>query len=48
MELDLNKIIIATDFVKESAEELGYEMVDTLEQLLDEVTSLAMEKLEED
>ena len=46
--LDLNKILIATDFVQESAEALGYEMLDTLGQLLDEVDSLAMEKLEEE
>ena len=46
--LDLNKILIATDFIHESAEELGYEMLDTLGQLLYEVDSLAMEKLEEE
>ena len=48
MELDLNKIIIATDFVKESAEELGYEHSGTLGQLLDEVDALAMNTLEEE
>ena len=46
--LDLNKILIATDFVQESAEALGYEMLDTLGQLLDEVDSLAMNTLEEE
>ena len=46
--LDLNKILIATDFVQESAEALGYEMLDTLGQLLDEVDALAMNTLEEE
>ena len=48
MKLDLNKILIATDFIQESAEELGYEYLDTLGQLLDEVDSLAMNTLEEE
>ena len=48
MTLDLNKILIATDFVQESAEALGYEMLDTLGQLLDEVDALAMNTLEEE
>jgi len=48
MELDLNKILIATTFIQESAEELGYEYLDTLGQLLDEVDSLAMNTLEEE
>ena len=46
--LDLNKILIATDFIQESAKELGYECLDTLGQLLDEVDSLAMNTLEEE
>jgi hypothetical protein len=44
----LNKILIATDFIQESAEKLGYDYLDTLGQLLDEVDSLAMNKLEEE
>ena len=44
----LNKILIATDFIQESAEELGYEHSGTLGQLLDEVDTLAMNTLEED
>ena len=48
MTLDLNKILIATDFVQESAEKLGYEHSGTLGQLLDEVDALAMNTLEEE
>ena len=47
MKLDLNKILIATDFIQESAEELEYEHSGTLGQLLDEVDALAMATLEE-
>ena len=46
--LDLNKILIATDYIQESAEELGYEHSGTLGQLLDEVDALAMNTLEEE
>ena len=48
MELDLNKILIATDFIQESAEELGYEHSGTLGQLLDELSTLAVNILEEE
>ena len=46
--LDLNKILVATDFIQETAEELGYDNSGTLAQLLDEVDTLAMNTLEEE
>ena len=46
--MDLNKILNATDFIQESAEELGYENTGTLAQLLDEIDALAMQKLEDE
>ncbi len=46
--LDLNKILVATDFIQETAEELGYDNSGTLAQLLDEVDTLAMSILEEE
>ena len=48
MTMDLNKILNATDFIVESAEELGYENTGTLAQLLDEIDALAMQKLEDE
>ena len=48
MKLDLNKILVATDFIQEVAEELGYDNSGTLAQLLDEVDTLAMARLEDD
>ena len=48
MKLDLNKILTATDFIQESAEELGYDNTGTLAQLLDEIDALAMSTLDED
>jgi len=48
MKLDLNKILVATDFIKEVAEELGYDHSDTLAQLLDEIDTEAMNTLEEE
>ena len=48
MTMDLNKILNATDFIQESAEELGYENTGTLAQLLDEIVALAMQKLEDE
>ena len=48
MTMDLNKILNATDFIQESAEELGYENTGTLAQLLDEIDALAMQKLEDE
>tara|TARA_A100001388_G_scaffold74749_4_gene53133 strand:+ start:3497 stop:3670 length:174 start_codon:yes stop_codon:yes gene_type:complete len=48
MKMDLNKILNATDFIQESAEELGYENTGTLAQLLDEIDALAMQKLEDE
>ena len=46
--MDLNKILNATDFIQESAEELGYDNTGTLAQLLDEIDALAMQKLEDE
>ena len=48
IKMDLNKILNATDFIQESAEELGYENTGTLAQLLDEIDALAMQKLEDE
>ncbi len=45
--LDSNKILHATDIVAEASEELGYEHDGMLCQLLDELDSLVMEKLDE-
>jgi len=46
--LDPNKILHATDIVAEASEELGYENDGVLCQLLDELDSLVMEKLDEE
>ena len=43
-----NFIRMATDFIQETAEELGYENSGKLAQLLDEVDSLAMQKLDDE
>ena len=48
MKLDLDKILNATDFIQDVAQELGYEYTDTLRQLLDELDTEAMNTLEED
>tara|TARA_R100000458_G_scaffold3682_1_gene2997 strand:+ start:423 stop:575 length:153 start_codon:yes stop_codon:yes gene_type:complete len=48
MKLDLNKILVTTDYLQEVAEELGYENSGTLAQLLDEIDTLAMNTLEEE
>ena len=48
MKRNLNKILVATDFIKEIAKELNYDMYDMLEQCLDEVNSLAINLEEED
>jgi len=45
--LDSDKILHATDIVAEASEELGYEHDGMLCQLLDELDSLVMEKLDE-
>ena len=47
MKLDLNSILVATDFIKEVAKELGYPHSDTLAQLLDEVDTEAVNTLED-
>ena len=48
MKLDLNKILVTTDYIQEAAEELGYDNTGTLAQLLDEIDALAMNTLEEE
>ena len=48
MILDLNKILVATDFIKEVAEKLEYPHSDTLAQLLDEVDTEAVNQLDND
>ena len=48
MKLDLDKILNATDFIQEIAEEVGYDNTDTLAQLLDEVDTLALNTLDEE
>ena len=45
--LDSDKILRATDIVAEASEELGFEYDGMLCQLLDELDSLVMEKLDE-
>ena len=45
--LDPDKILRATDIVAEASEELGFEYDGMLCQLLDELDSLVMEKLDE-
>ena len=46
--LDLGKMLLTTDCLKEVADELGYEMADNLKDMLDELTTLAVNKLDED
>ena len=48
MKLDLDKILNATDYIQDVAQELGYEYTDNLRQLLDELDTKAMNTLEED
>lgn len=48
MKLDLNKIVVTTDYIKEVADELGYEMSDNLKELLDELSTLAVNTLDGD
>jgi len=48
MKLDLNKILIDTDFIKEVADQLNYEMSDNLKELLDELSTLAVNTLDKD
>jgi len=48
MKLDLNKILIDTDFIKEVADQLDYEMSDNLKELLDELSTLAVNTLDKD
>ena len=48
MKLDLNRILNATSFVYESAEELGLKDTGELAHLLDELDALAMQKLEDE
>ena len=45
--LDSDKILRATDIVAEASEELGFEHDGMLCQLLDELDSVVMEKLDE-
>ena len=45
--LNLDKIVITTDYLKEVAEQLGYEMSDNLKELLDELSTLAVNTLDE-
>ena len=44
---DLTKIMNATTFIMEVAEELDYEYQDMLKQCLDELDTLALNELEE-
>ena len=46
--LDLNEILASTDFIKEVAELLDYEMSENLKELLDELGTLAVNTLDED
>ena len=46
--LDLGKMLLTTDCLKEVAEELDYEMADNLKEMLDELTTLAINKLDGD
>lgn len=48
MKLDLNKILIDTDFIKKVADQLDYEMSDNLKELLDELSTLAVNTLDKD
>ena len=48
MKLDLDKILNATDYIQDVAQELGYENADALRQLLDELDTKALNTLEED
>jgi len=46
--IDVYKLTSSTDYVKETAKKLNYEMYDMLEQCLDEVDTLAVNLEEED
>lgn len=46
--LDLGKLLLTTDCLKEVADELGYEMADNLKEMLDELSTLAVNKLDGD
>ena len=46
--LNLDKIVITTDYLKEVADELNYEMSDNLKEMLDELSTLAVNTLDED
>ena len=48
MKLDLNRILNATSFIYDSAEELGLKDTGELAHLLDELDALAMQKLEDE
>ena len=48
MKLDLDKILNATDYIQDVAQELGYEYADTLRQLLNELDTEAFNTLEEE
>ena len=48
MKLDLDKILNATDYIQDVAQELGYENAANLRQLLDELDTKAINTLEED
>ena len=46
--MNLDKILKATSFINSVAQELGYEHSDTLEQLLDELDTEAINQLDDD
>ena len=48
MKIDLHKILVCTSYIKNVAEELKYDHLSNLEQLLDEVDTLAVNTLEEE
>ena len=48
MKIDLHKILVSTSYVKAVAEELEYDHLGNLEQLLDEVDTLAVNTLEDE
>jgi len=48
MKLDLDKILNATDYIQDVAQELGYENAATLRQLLNELDTEAFNTLEEE
>ena len=48
MKLDLNLILVCTNYIKDVAEELNYPHSEALSQLLDEVDTEAFNTLEEE